>query len=153
MIENKLIAALKRLPEQFRTKDIKKMFVMMIEDRAYKFVAKKVAKLNGDIRVAFDMIKTAFSMLAFDISNSEAEVEHDKVKVTLETILRIFEQKYGSKIAEMLKNQPNSNILVLNAAVELFLNEGDHEKYVPISKLHLKVLRECDRACADRMTF
>ena len=52
----------------------------------------------------------------------------------------------------MLKNQPNANLLILNAAVELFAVEGD-DKYVSYTKLHQRVIRQCDCVGADRMQF
>jgi len=41
-----------------------KLVANLVEPRAIEFVARKVAKLNGDIRVAFDMMKGAFTTLA-----------------------------------------------------------------------------------------
>lgn len=67
-------------------------------------------------------------------------------------VLDIFDKRYGSKLAEMLKNQPMTNLLLLNAAVDLFEGDGD-EKYLPITRLYQQTLRECDRLCGDRMTF
>jgi Cdc6-like AAA superfamily ATPase len=36
----------------------------MIDIKVYEFIAKKVANLSGDIRVAFDYMKTALSTYA-----------------------------------------------------------------------------------------
>jgi hypothetical protein len=54
--------------------------------------------------------------------------------------LKVYESKYGNKVGDMLKNQPNANLLILNAAVELFAVEGD-DKYVSYTKLHQRVIR------------
>ena len=35
----------------------------MIHDKAYDLIAKKVSKQNGDIRVAFDLMKSALELL------------------------------------------------------------------------------------------
>lgn len=50
-------------------------------------------------------------------------------------VLDIFDKRYGSKLAEMLKNQPMTNLLLLNAAVDLLEGDGD-EKYLPITRLY-----------------
>lgn len=39
---------------------VKKMFFSLIDERAMTLIAKKVSKMNGDVRVAFDIIKSAF---------------------------------------------------------------------------------------------
>ncbi len=106
-------------------KENKIIFFHLVDDKAYEFVAKKVARLNGDIRVAFDMMKTALSTLAFDLNKSEELPLDSEIKITLARMLKIYEQKYGSKIGENLKNQPKSNILILQAAVELFETIGE----------------------------
>eukprot|EP00351_Strombidinopsis_sp_SopsisLIS2011_P003284 CAMPEP_0116873316 /NCGR_PEP_ID=MMETSP0463-20121206/4362_1 /TAXON_ID=181622 /ORGANISM="Strombidinopsis sp, Strain SopsisLIS2011" /LENGTH=58 /DNA_ID=CAMNT_0004515007 /DNA_START=946 /DNA_END=1122 /DNA_ORIENTATION=+ len=43
---------------------IKKIFFTIVDEKAYEFVAKKVSKLNGDVRVAFDLMKSALSTLS-----------------------------------------------------------------------------------------
>lgn len=69
VIEKKLYSAFKKLPSHLKSDEtILKLFADIIEPRAYVVVAKKVAKLNGDIRVAFDMIKGAFSALSLQLS-------------------------------------------------------------------------------------
>ena len=50
------------------------------------------------------MMKTALSTLAFNINTKETLPEDKDIKITLSLILQIYEQKYGSKIAENLKN-------------------------------------------------
>jgi len=87
-----------------KQKEFVPIFANIIEERAYVFVSKKVARLNGDIRVCFDMIKTAFNMLLLNLQSSDSLPDDSEIKVTLSIILKIYEQKYGSKIAENLKN-------------------------------------------------
>jgi len=46
-----------RLKQSIRLKNI---FFNLIDERAMEIVSKKVSKMNGDVRVAFDIIKSAF---------------------------------------------------------------------------------------------
>lgn len=80
------------------------LFLDLVEPRAIEFVARKVAKLNGDIRVAFDLMKGAFSNLALKVANSSEAMHDDEIRVTLKYILDVYEKKYGSKIEVMLKS-------------------------------------------------
>ena len=52
-----------------------------IDSRALEYTAKKVSKVSGDIRVAFDLIKTAFSNIAhqyrWEAIRKQREVEND----------------------------------------------------------------------------
>lgn len=80
------------------------LFLDLVEPRAIEFVARKVAKLNGDIRVAFDLMKGAFSNLALKVASSNGALANDQIRVTLKYILEVYEKKYGSKIEVMLKS-------------------------------------------------
>ena len=52
------------LPSAIRnSKTLRNIFFNIIDEKAYVFIAKKVAKQNGDIRVAFDMMKTSLNYL------------------------------------------------------------------------------------------
>ena len=42
------------------------------------FIAKKVAKMNGDIRVAFDMMKSALMLLSKEIRATPGEIPSSK---------------------------------------------------------------------------
>jgi hypothetical protein len=48
---------------------MKEVFFELIDDQAQKLIAKKVAKMNGDLRVAFDILKTCFVNLQASISD------------------------------------------------------------------------------------
>lgn len=58
----------KHLPSLFTQKSeqglaLKRLFFNLIDSRVYNFIAKKVSKLNGDIRVAFDLMKSSLLKL------------------------------------------------------------------------------------------
>jgi hypothetical protein len=74
-----------------RMTENKMIFFNLVDDKAYEFVAKKVARLNGDIRVAFDMMKTAFSTLALDLNKNEELPPDSEIKITLALMLKIYE--------------------------------------------------------------
>ena len=62
IIEEKLNKKLPHFPLHLKQNaGIKQVFFNLLdESKAMDLIAKKVAKLNGDIRVAFDIIKSAF---------------------------------------------------------------------------------------------
>ena len=40
--------------------EVKNIFFNLLDERAMDMIAKKVSKMNGDVRVAFDILKSAF---------------------------------------------------------------------------------------------
>jgi len=44
-----------------QNKDIRDVFFDLLEERAKKFIALKVSRMNGDLRVAFDLVKSCFT--------------------------------------------------------------------------------------------
>jgi Cdc6-like AAA superfamily ATPase len=46
---------------------IKNIFFDLLDEKAKDIIAMKVAKRNGDIRIAFDLIKTSLSKLYEDV--------------------------------------------------------------------------------------
>ena len=50
-----------------KTDQIKPICHNLIDGCAYEFIAKKVSLMNGDIRVAFDYMKTSLSVLADEL--------------------------------------------------------------------------------------
>lgn len=46
-----------------RVKEIHQFMFNFIDERAKKLIAQKVARMNGDIRVAFDVVRSCFSEL------------------------------------------------------------------------------------------
>lgn len=74
-------------------------------------IAKKVSKMNGDVRVAFDIIKSAFVELFNRVKHHKSEKEEESknneggsmpedssIKVTFDLVLKVFADKYGSKL-------------------------------------------------------
>jgi Cdc6-like AAA superfamily ATPase len=57
ILETKKNLLSRSLPMKMKTDSIKPIFQNLIDERAYEFIGKKVAIVNGDIRVAFDLMK------------------------------------------------------------------------------------------------
>ena len=72
VLESKVNSRYSQLPVQFRENaELKTLFFALINDSAYNLIAKKVSKQNGDIRVAFDLLKSALELLLKNIQESE----------------------------------------------------------------------------------
>lgn len=54
-----------------KVKEIHDFMFNFIDERAKKLISQKVARMNGDIRVAFDVIRSCFS----DLQTSLMELE------------------------------------------------------------------------------
>lgn len=48
---------------KLRSPDLKNLFFNLIDEKAMELIAKKVSLYNGDIRIAFDLIKTSISKI------------------------------------------------------------------------------------------
>ena len=83
ILEQKFNSKMSQLPSGLKTNLLlKNVFFNLIDEKAYLFIAKKVAKQNGDIRVAFDMMKSALDKvytLAIEMSDSDY-LDADKLK-------------------------------------------------------------------------
>lgn len=101
ILESKVNGRYSSLPNQVRhNSELKSYFFNLIDDRAYELIAKKVAKQNGDIRVAFDLFKSALDMLRNRIqkqAESGERVDLERMRVTYQIILEVFEQKDSGK--------------------------------------------------------
>ena len=130
IIEEKVNMKFRYFPLRITQNTImKKIFFNLIDDRAKDIIAKKVSKMNGDIRVAFDIIKSSFVELYNRIKYHENGKEErkedepvipDQIKVSLELVIEVFKDKYGSKLPETLKCLPRQNLIVLEAIVNLY---------------------------------
>ena len=64
IIEEKNNLRYQKFPMRIReNKAVKAIYFSIIEERAMAYVAKKISKMNGDVRVAFDLIKSAYTEL------------------------------------------------------------------------------------------
>jgi Cdc6-like AAA superfamily ATPase len=48
-----------------RLSEVKEDFFELFEEKAIEMIARKVARMNGDVRVAFDLIKTCFNKIFY----------------------------------------------------------------------------------------
>ena len=94
-----------RLPKYIKESDeYRTMFHNIVDEKAELIIAKKVAKKNGDIRVAFDIMKSALAFLQRTIEDHPTCPDKDKLSVTYKTVLDVSEEKYGSKVAKTIKS-------------------------------------------------
>ena len=114
----------------------------MIHERSYTFIAQKVAKMNGDIRVAFDMMKSALTLLSKEIRDDPNVRENNQLKLTYQTIMKIDEIKYGSKIATTIKSLTRQHIMILSALSDLFVQVGE-DRMVTFKQAFDAVEQEC----------
>jgi Cdc6-like AAA superfamily ATPase len=64
VMEKKTFSKFRKQPDEIRRiKEINSFAFNFIDEKAQNLIASKVAKMNGDIRVAFDIIKSCFSEL------------------------------------------------------------------------------------------
>ena len=79
------------------------------------FIAKKVSKMNGDARVAFDLIKSGFVEIfnavkygsgVEEMKGDEGMPEDDRIRISFDLIIKVFKDKYSSKLPETLKCLP-----------------------------------------------
>ena len=107
IIEMKINLKLRNFPLRLKeNNEIKDIFFNLIDDRAKSIISKRVSKMNGDVRVAFDIIKSSITELFKKIRESTTEVPKNQVVVTMDMVLKVFNDKYGSKIPETLRALP-----------------------------------------------
>lgn len=80
------------------------MFHDIVDEKAETIIARKVAKKNGDIRVAFDIMKSAIAHLQKTIEDHPSLPAKEQLRVTYKTVLDVSEEKYGSKVAKTIKS-------------------------------------------------
>jgi hypothetical protein len=103
-MEEKINLKFSKLP--MNIKDLRDIFFNLVDEKAMKLIAKKVSKLNGDVRVAFDLMKTALARVKQLVDDSDPMIEDNKIKVTCDIVCEVCEDKYGSKIYETLQALP-----------------------------------------------
>ena len=97
-----------------------------------EIIAKKVSKMNGDARVAFDLLKSSFVELynrVKYISPNDTSEERkgdeglptdDKIRINLEIVCKVMGDKYNSKLPQTLRCLPRQNLIVLEAIVNIY---------------------------------
>jgi hypothetical protein len=85
---------------------LKGIFFNLIEDKAMDIVSKRVSKMNGDVRVAFDVIKSCFTELFNKVRDSPTLLKDLEIFVSMDMVLKVFADKYGSKLPETLRSLP-----------------------------------------------
>lgn len=132
-----------KFPARIRDlKEVRAIFFDLVDDTSINLIAKKVSKMNGDVRVAFDLMKSSLSKLFYTVKDTVPVVEDAKIRVTYGVVLEVFEDKYGSKIYETLIALPRQDITVLEAISRLFDNHGE-EKKLSFTSLYSEVEQEC----------
>jgi hypothetical protein len=98
--------------------------------------------MNGDIRVAFDIMKSSFIALfnlvkygqtiAGSEETKEALQSDDQIKVTLGLVVKVFNDKYGSKLRETMRRLPRQSLIVLDAIIGIYAGfpSGNEDKRV-----------------------
>jgi hypothetical protein len=100
------------VPEGAHRNFIKDVFFNLIDERAMSFLCKRISQSCGDIRVVFDIMKTALQMLTENIEDLEPSQfkEHSSVKshlvITMPMIVTIFDSKKGLRIKDTLATLP-----------------------------------------------
>jgi hypothetical protein len=91
---------------------IKDIFFNLIDERAMTFMCKRISQSCGDIRVVFDIMKTALQMLNEKIDELEIDQFKDlatvkaHLTITMPMIVEIFDNKKGLRIKDTLKSLP-----------------------------------------------
>jgi Cdc6-like AAA superfamily ATPase len=88
-----------------KIKEIKDDFFDLLDDRSVEMISRKVARMNGDVRVAFDLVKTCFNKLFYQVKHIQKDNEIS-AKLSTDLVFQVFEEKYGSKLKETLQTLP-----------------------------------------------
>lgn len=62
------------------------VFFNLVDERALNLIAKKVSKMNGDVRVAFDLMKTCLSLVKQRVEESDPLIDDSKIRVTCDIV-------------------------------------------------------------------
>lgn len=79
-----------------------------MDERAKEYIAKRVSKMNGDIRVAFDIVKSALNVLKQTIEDKMSYEDNEVPELIMkqEIVNRVYMEKYGSNLPAVLKAMP-----------------------------------------------
>lgn len=93
------------------------IFFELLDDKGMDMIAKKVSKMNGDVRVAFDLIKSSFVELFNRVKYVNGDKIHErkddselppdeKLKISFDIVRQVMQEKYSSKLPQTLINLP-----------------------------------------------
>jgi hypothetical protein len=117
-MEQKINMKFASFPMKLKAGSLKSIFFSLLEERAMDMIAKKVSKMNGDARVAFDLLKSSFVELynrvkyispndtSEERKGDEGMPTDDKIRVTLEIVCKVIADKYNSKLPQTLRCLP-----------------------------------------------
>ncbi len=104
-------------PLKIKQGPVKGIFFNLLEEKGMDMIAKKVSKMNGDLRVAFDLIKSAFVELYNRVKYRNGDLSEErkgdddlpsdeKIRISMEIVIKVFNEKYSSKLPATLKCLP-----------------------------------------------
>lgn len=62
------------------------IYFNLVDEKALMLIATRVAKLNGDVRVAFDLMKTCLSVVKQNVEESNPLIDDSKIRVTCDIV-------------------------------------------------------------------
>ena len=118
---------------------VKEVFFKIIDDRALDLLCRKISQSSGDIRVVFDIMKSAFGKLEQTVNGLETIEEiKQKCVISMSGIIEVFDSKKGLKVKDTLKSLPRQDIIVLDSICNLFDLTGE-EKVLAIDQVFHQV--------------
>jgi Cdc6-like AAA superfamily ATPase len=132
IMEEKINMKFATFPMRLKAGSMKSIFFNLLDERAMDMIAKKVSKMNGDARVAFDLLKSSFTELynrvkyvspndtSEERKGDEGLPSEDKIKITLEIVCKVMADKYNSKLPQTLRCLPRQNLIVLESIVNIY---------------------------------
>ena len=138
-MEQKINMKFAKFPMKLKAGTMKSIFFNLLDDKAMDMIAKKVSKMNGDARVAFDLLKSSFVELynrvkyvspndtSEERKGDEGLPSDDKIRITLDIVCKVMADKYNSKLPLTLRCLPRQNLIVLEAIVNLYSDSSSGE--------------------------
>lgn len=106
-------------------------FESLLDNNSKKFISKKVAIQSGDIRVAFDILKSALlgriktATTTLKQESPDVEKLRDEVMIKLPDIVAIIKRKYDPKTMEILSGLPPRTLQLVISLVEVSKSSTD----------------------------
>ena len=118
---------------------VKRIIHDLMDEPAMRILCKNIAKSSGDIRIVFDIMKSAVTQLLQRVQKSPessfvmkpgSQYLPEKFSITLEMIVGIIDAKRGPRVRQMLEKLPNNDLFVLDA-ISAWYDEHGEEKTMP----------------------